>query len=263
MKNDIKIIFTDIDWTILNHGHDKHEFDMPSINALKKAQQKGIKVFLCTARPYHSVKGTGLLNIFKPDGIICTNGAVCMIDDKIIHNHIFPADFVLKVVKTCHRHHITVELSDEYDRWLTKGGNRYVDEYFAIFNEVYPKIRSYKGENISAILIMCPDKFDAKLKEELPKESNLFRFAPTGIDLHLKPIYKSEGVNATLDYLKIDKKHAMAIGDDYGDIEMFKSVAHPICMGNGKEEVKLAAEYICPHIDEHGVAEALKKYLDL
>ena len=261
---DIEIIFTDIDWTLLNHGHDKHEFDMPSIEALKKVQQKGIKIFLCTARPYHSVKGTGLLDFFHPDGIVCTNGAVCFYGDKVIHNHVFPSHLVEKVVKTCHRHHITVELSNEKERWLSKKGNKYVDAYFGIFNEVYPEIypdvRTYKGENISAILLMCPEKFDEALKKELPSECNLFRFAHTGIDLHLAPIYKSEGVNAVLSYLNIDKKHALAIGDDYGDIKMFEAVGHPICMGNGREEVKPYAEYICPHIDEHGVAIALNKY---
>ena len=265
MKNnsDIQIIFTDIDWTLLNHGHDKHEFDTPSIEALKKVQKQGVKVFLCTARPFHSVKGTGILDIIKPDGVICTNGAVAYVGEQIIHNHIFPNHLVEEIVRTCHKHHITVELSDEKDRWLTKGGNRYVDEYFAIFNEVYPDIRKYKGENISAILLMCPEKFDEKLKEELPKECSLFRFAPTGIDLHLQPIYKSEVVNAVLDYLKIDRKHAMAIGDDYGDIKMFEVVGHPICMGNGREEVKPYAEYICPHIDEHGVSIALNKYFKI
>lgn len=264
---DIKIIFTDIDWTLLNHGHDKHVFDMPSINALKKVQQKGVKIFLCTARPFHSVKGTGLLDIFHPDGIVCTNGAVCFYQDKVIHNHVFSNHLVQEIVKTCHKHHITVELSNEKDRWLTKGGNKYVDAYFAIFNEVYPEIRpvvkKYKDQNVSAILLMCPEKFDEKLKNELPKECNLFRFAPTGIDLHLQPIYKSEGVNAVLDYLKIDKKYAMAIGDDYGDIKMFEAVGHPVCMGNGKEEVKPYAEYICPHIDDHGVAIAMKEYFGI
>ena len=259
MQNEIKIIFSDIDWTLLNHGHDKHEFDLPSVEALKKVQQKGVKIFFCTARPYHSVVGTGLLDLITPDGVICTNGAVAFINEQIIHNHIFPNHLVKEVIKVCHKHHITVELSSEKDRYLTKKWNKYVDAYFAIFNEVYPEIRKYNNENISAITI----KFDEVLKKELPKECSLFRFAPTGIALHLEPIYKSEGVNAVLDYLKMNPEQAMAIGDDYGDIKMFEVVGLPICMGNGREEVKPYAKYICPHIDEHGVKIALEKYFNI
>ena len=78
MEN-IKIIFVDIDWTILNH--DIHDWDYDSLAALKKAQEKGILIYLCTARPYDSVLNTGIFDYLKPDGIICTNGAVAFIKD--------------------------------------------------------------------------------------------------------------------------------------------------------------------------------------
>lgn len=263
MKHDIQIIFTDIDCTILNHGHDDHVFDSLSIEALKKAQQKGIKVFLCTARPYHSVNGCGVLDLITPDGIVCTNGAVVFVNDKLIHNHTFPNETIEQIIKVAHKHHITVELSNERDRWLTKKGNKYVDYYFAVFHEIYPKIRPYKGENISAALLMCPKKFDDILYKEMPKGISGVRFTDYGVDLHLDPIYKSEGVIAALEYLKISKDNALAIGDDYGDIPMFEAVKYSIAMDNGREETKAKATYIAPHIDESGVAKMLTDLLDL
>ena len=66
--NKYKIIFVDIDWTILDH--DLHDWHYLSIDALKEAQKKGILVYLNTARPYDSIVHTGLFNIFKPDGIV-------------------------------------------------------------------------------------------------------------------------------------------------------------------------------------------------
>ena len=90
-KPDIKIIFTDVDWTILNHGHGKHVYDMKSIEALKKAQKKGVKVFLSTARPWDSLKLTGIFDIFTPDGMVLSNGGVIFIGDEIIfHDHMEP-----------------------------------------------------------------------------------------------------------------------------------------------------------------------------
>ena len=76
---DIKIIFSDIDWTILDHV--THSFDIASINALKAAQKRGILVYLATARPYLSMEQTGLLDLITPDGVICTNGSVAFIND--------------------------------------------------------------------------------------------------------------------------------------------------------------------------------------
>ncbi len=263
MSKDIKIIFSDIDWTLLNHGHEKHAFDMESIDALKQVQKQGVLVYLCTARPYHSVVGCGILDIFTPDGIICTNGAVVFVKDQLIHNHCFSNEDVRQIIKVAHKHHLTIELSNEKDRWLTKPKNKYVDNYFALFHEICPEIRPYRDENISAVLLLAPEKFDAILAQELPKGITGLRFTEYGVDMHYDPIYKSEGVNAVLDYLHISPDHAMAIGDDYGDIQMFHVVKYSICMANGREEAKTAASDICPHIDEHGVAIAMKKYFNI
>ena len=260
MKTDIKIIFIDIDWTILNHGHDKHEFDMPSIEALKQVQKKDILIYLCTARPYDSIIQTGLLDMIKPDGIICTNGAVVFINNQLIHHNVFNPEDVKKIIQVAHKHHLTIELSSDKERWLTKKGNKYVDNYFAVFNEIYPPIRKYNNENISAVLLFAPKKFDDILNKELPKGISCFRFSDYGIDVHHTPIYKSEGIIEVLKYLKIDPCYSMGIGDDYGDIEMFKVVGYPVCMENGREEAKKYAKYICPHIDDHGVKIALQKY---
>ena len=41
-KDKIKIIFVDIDWTLLNHKYKPGKYDMSSIRALKRIQKKGI-----------------------------------------------------------------------------------------------------------------------------------------------------------------------------------------------------------------------------
>ena len=82
MHKRIKIIFVDIDWTILNHKI--HDWDYESLDALKEAQRNGKRVFLCTARPYDSVVHTGILDLLTPDGIICTNGGVAFVKDKVL-----------------------------------------------------------------------------------------------------------------------------------------------------------------------------------
>lgn len=263
MNKEIKIIFSDIDWTLLNHGHNKHEFDLPSIKALIRAQSLGIKVFLCTARPYDSIKCSGILNLIKPDGIVCTNGAVVFIGNKLIHNHYFPKEFIRDIIRISHKHHLTVELSNEVERWFSKKKNGYVDKYFEVFNETIPPIRKYNNEDISAILIMAPAKYDETLLSEFPKGTSFVRFADYGIDLHTDPIYKSEGVDKVLEYYGYSKDNALAIGDDLGDIPMFEAVKYSVCMENGKTEAKNTAKEICPHIDNHGVVSIIKKYFNV
>jgi hydroxymethylpyrimidine pyrophosphatase-like HAD family hydrolase len=50
----IKIVFTDIDMTLYSH----HTKQVPpsAVDAIKKLQAKGIKVFLCSGRNYYLIR---------------------------------------------------------------------------------------------------------------------------------------------------------------------------------------------------------------
>ena len=113
MDQNIKIIFVDIDWTILSHYKGKHVFDKASIRALKKAQKRGVKVCICTARAYHSVVYTGLLKIFKPDGLIISNGGLVMIDDKIIKEINFTEKNYQKMIDVANELGLTMQITEE------------------------------------------------------------------------------------------------------------------------------------------------------
>ena len=58
-----------------------------------------------------------------------------------------------------------------------------------------------------------------------------------------------------LNYLKIDKDKALAIGDSEDDISMFENVGTSIAMGNARTDfVKEKATIVTETIDDHGVA---------
>ena len=69
MRNqDIKIMFIDIDDTILSHRNGKNRFDKKSLKAVRLAQEKyGVKVVIATGRPYDSASCTGVFNFVNPD----------------------------------------------------------------------------------------------------------------------------------------------------------------------------------------------------
>ena len=95
--DDVKIIFVDFDWTI--YDHDKVDFDYPSIEALKRAQEKGIKVFLATARSYDSLEHLKFFDLFQPDGMICCNGSVIFYHDEIIRTVFIPKEHIKEICK--------------------------------------------------------------------------------------------------------------------------------------------------------------------
>ena len=255
-KNKYKIIFVDIDWTILNHKI--HDWDYESINALKLAQENGLLVYLCTARPFDSVKETGLLEIFHPDGIISTNGEVGFVNGKVVFAENIPPEVVIAVNDIADQRNLVVEVCTEEGRYFTHEPNEWVYDYLTRFVETIPEIKNHQYEHISAMLLFAPDYMDKELTKIIPPSINYFRFDKCGVDLRYHPCSKGEGVKKILDYLGIKKEESIAIGDDLGDIAMFEEVGLSIAVGNGKDEVKDKATYIAETIHEHGVKLALE-----
>lgn len=252
-----KIVFVDVDWTILDHNI--HDWDYQTIDVLKDLQKRGVLVYLNTARPYDSVLSTGIFDIFDPDGVVCTNGGVTFIKDKLLFSNIIPEDIVRQIEKIANKHHLVLELSTNKERYFTAKPNQYVDNYFKVYAETIPDVRRYQNKEVSAILMFAPEKYDEVLKKEFPKEMNYLRFDTHGVDVGYFKNTKGDAVIKVLKHLNIDKECAIAAGDSFDDISMFKEVGLSIAMGNGSDDAKEAANIICNPIGEHGLGEYLKK----
>lgn len=257
MKHDIKIIFVDIDWTILDHKI--HDWDHESLDALRKAQEKGILIYLCTARPYDSVLHTGIFDVFNPDGIIATNGGVAFVNDEVLFSNEIPENIVKSVENIANRHDLVVEMSTDRGRYFTAPGNIWVDEYFKSYAETIPPVIKDQSGNVSAMLLFAPESMDEELIAELPKEIRYFRFDLFGVDLCYYQNDKGVAIKRVLNHLNIPKEQSMGIGDDYGDIPMFEAVGVSIAMGNGREEAKQKATYTADTIHEHGIAKIFQE----
>lgn len=261
INSEIKIIFTDIDWTILNHGHGKHVYDKQSLNALKKAQQNGVKVFISTARPHDSLKLTGFFDKFKPDGMILSNGALIFVDDKIIFHDYMDQKLVEQICDIGKRNNIVIQFVDEFSRWISAPINEDAQHYFDYYFEKTPEIRGYNGENISGVLLFCDESKDDEIIKEINRpELNVFRLFPYAIDIRHHLVQKSDGIKKVLDYYGFNKDNALSLGDDLQDISMFLLSKYSAAMKNGHPKAKESAKYVTSNIDHHGVKKALKHF---
>lgn len=258
MKPDIKIIFVDIDWTLLDHNI--HDFDYKSIEGLKKAQENGVLVYLNTARPYESVNQIEILKKFTPDGLIVTNGGLIFHNDNVIMKNIIPAEYVSKVLEVCNKKKLEVEYGTIKDRYFSVPSNKYVTKYFHTFNEKACPVKVYENDEVTSLLLMCPKRFDKRLLKRIPKELDYFRFHPYGVDIRFVRNNKGKAIDFVLKYHNLSYDNALSIGDDMQDIFMFEKCKYSAAMGNGLEAVKKAAKYVAKPIDQSGVLDTLKHF---
>ena len=53
----------------------------------------------------------------------------------------------------------------------------------------------------------------------------------------------------------------MAIGDTENDLAIIKAAGIGVAMGNAKDVVKEAADYVAPTNDEDGIVEVIHKFI--
>ena len=253
-KNGIKIIFTDLDWTLFDH--EKVAYNPSGLEALRKARENGIKVIICTSRSYVSLLRVDAFNLIPHDGYICSNGAVAKVDDTYIYRYSISEDKV-RFILTGMKERGLVGQVNSYDRaFLTGEETPLAKDFYDHWLEYRPTPKEYEGEEVTSIIMFASPGEEDFLKDQ---DLVLFRFCDIALDVNSRPHVKSDGVSKVLEYYGFSKDEAVAIGDDYADIEMFKEVKYSIAMGNGREEVKNAAYLVADRIDNDGLAKALEE----
>lgn len=263
MKKDpnIQIVFIDIDCTLLDHSKKPSRFDISSIKYLKKLINKGVKVFLCTARPYHSVEQINMLSLFTPTGMIYSNGGSVFIGEKIIYKTIMDQKEFEDLCALAIKYHVNVEGIREKDCFLISPADDRVTSLFATYPENIPPVEDYHNQEVIGATLFAPKELDEEIRPLLPKDFYYYRYHDNGVDVASIPHIKGDGINIVLDFYKLNKDNALAIGDDTQDIAMFKEVKYGIAMGNAKDEVKKEATYITKSVTSHGVKYILKKLI--
>ncbi len=256
----IKAAFFDLDWTLYNHKDDK--WDEKSVEAIKKLKSLGVKVFICTARPYCSFEWLGAFKLgIDWDGYIASAGGYCFADGQYLFTSKIEKEDVEKFIKLALENHATLELVELKDRKLIAPLTKDAEEHFEHFKEYVPGIRPYEGEDVEGINFYCNDSLDELFIKEFPN-LRYWRYAPTSVDVTPFEHEKGKLIKVVLDHYGFSKDEAIAFGDDYQDLSMAEHVKYFIALGNGRDEVKAAAYYVTDEVWNSGVAHAIDKIID-
>ena len=79
-------------------------------------------------------------------------------------------------------------------------------------------------------------------------------------DVTAKGVTKQKGIDEIIRFFGIELEDTMAFGDGGNDISMLRHAAIGVAMGQAKEDVKAAADYITTPVDEDGISNAMKHF---
>ena len=78
-------------------------------------------------------------------------------------------------------------------------------------------------------------------------------------ELYSPTVSKAVGIQKVLDHFHLSREDSYAFGDGSNDMEMIQYCGTGVAMGNAVQELKDAADIVCPSIEDNGLEIILKE----
>ena len=256
----IKALFFDIDGTLVSFK--THKIQSSTIEALQKAKEKGIKIYISTGRPLGFI--TNLSEIeHLIDGYITTNGAFSFTKNSVISKHPMNTEEVLLFIDYAKKYdfcsivigtkHIAVINAKEVlERIFVQG------LHITTFDLSIPVSKVLEDE-VLQITPFIPQSLQDKIMPSLP-HCIATRWHPEFIDVSHIEATKGKALKEVAMFENISLDNIMAFGDGENDISILVNSGIGVAMGNASDNVKAHANYVTSSVDDNGIAKALQHF---
>lgn len=249
MVDEIKIVFFDVDGTLIDMG--RKEISPKTLEALRRLKERNVILCLATGR--------GPLTLPRFEGVefdvfLTFNGSYCFNRERTIFSNPLAGEDVKTILQNAASIHRPVSIATQ-DRLVANGKDEDLIEYFSFVKrgvEVSDEFEDAAKGEVYQIMLGCR-KVDRPLLLRGTVNAKIAAWWDRAVDVIPADGGKGEGIRQILSYYHLDRSAALAFGDGDNDIEMLQAVGHGVAMGNASEGLKAAADDICGHVAEDGV----------
>ena len=285
----IKLIASDMDGTLLNS---KHKISKENLEAVKMAQEMGIKFAIATGRMYEDVKPLLEESDLKCQCVVLNGGEYIDEEGNVLDGIYIEKEQASEIIDMIIKENIVAEI-------YTSQGLYTVNTKEEALTEVAYRIKAYDPETSFEEAIKLAEshphfknlKYIKNIDEFLNSNIKIGKFVAfyndeettlnvkrklesigglaisstftKNIEINNKEAQKGFILAKVADKMGIKRDEVMIIGDSFNDYSMFTEFTESFAMGNAVKQIKEIAKYITDTNDNAGVAKAIYKCLNL
>lgn len=258
----MKLIFSDIDGTLLN---DQHQVTTKTKEAIQKRIAQGDLFIPVSARMPEAI-ATAADVITKDYPMICYNGALILAKNgEVIESHPLSITDAKQIIQTVQEKYQDVA-------WNVYAGHQWFSPKMAanLNEEKIVQVESTKAsladldqldECHKLLLIGKPEEITAlqdQLRAEFPKLS-IMKSSPILLEIMNKGIQKGLAVQHLIKHFGVNLNDTWAFGDNFNDEQMLEIVGHSVVMANAPKVLQDKVEQVTLDNNHDGIAAVLNK----
>ena len=271
-KQAIRLIISDIDGTILD---DQHQVDSKLKDMIPLLNREKIPFVLASARSPLGMEPIARELGLGDNPLACYNGALVIKGDPQAYETIIEHPLDKKEIRTflelvkAEFPSVSINLysgkdwiADRLDKWVQIEA-AITGERPMIQNELIPVLNAQMP--VHKLLLIDQAPVIQKLHDYL----QTLDFAKTAfylskdnyMEVTAKHVSKEQALYEIAQHYQVPLEQIMTIGDNFNDLPMLRLAGLGVAMGNAPEAVKIKAKAVTKSNNEHGVAEAVEKYV--
>lgn len=259
-----KIVFSDVDGTLLNSRHQVLPSTLQAIYALEAS---GLPFVIISAR-----SPSGIYPILREYGfrcpIIAYSGALILNKNgEVLYQKALPRNRASEILHFAEEKGFDLSWClYSLDDWLVKDKSdpriRREEQIVKACSRQGTADSLPEHARIHKILCICTEESLPPAEEALSQEfpdCTIVRSSETLLEIMEKDVSKARAMREFCSLHGFSPREAIAFGDHYNDLEMLREAGCGILMGNAPRELKAQIPFITYDNDHDGISAALKK----
>jgi Cof subfamily protein (haloacid dehalogenase superfamily) len=106
------------------------------------------------------------------------------------------------------------------------------------------------------------DDLEARMKARFDGRLFISKSLPYFLEFAHPDVTKGSGLEFLAGLVGFTREETVAFGDGENDVELLEWAGYAVAVANAHPKVLEVADFVCPSVDEEGVAQVIEAYLD-
>jgi Cof subfamily protein (haloacid dehalogenase superfamily) len=204
------------------------------------------------------------------DPVVCYQGAVVAepVSGRWLRHVPIPLELARETIAALNEEGFGLNcyVDDElYVAEVTAAAKRYADFQDLALHAVGDLLAWLGRPPTKLVVIDDPDVLDdlkERMRERFAGRLYISKSLPYFLEFASPAVTKAAGLEFLAERLGFSRERTVAFGDGENDLELVDWAGYGVAVENADDRLKARANFVCPRVDEEGVAQVLEAYLD-